>query len=428
MAFSVSLSTAGGKTVSVEYATINETATVGSDYAPASGALTFNPGETNKMIFVLVVGDTAVERDEFFLMILANPLNASIGRGQGRGTILNDDSSVSITTQPKDLTISLGGSATVSVTAAGSGALSYQWKFNGTDISGAASPTLSLDNVQPANAGFYTVVVTNSGGAISSAPATLIVLVPPSITQQPQSQTVTLAANVTLSVSVTGSDPLIYQWRFLGDDITGATNSALNLNNVQPTDAGTYTVVVGNSEGFVTSASATLTVLLAPTITQHPQSQNVEADVDVSLSVTAMGSEPLSYQWNFNGNAIAGATSATLVLTNAQPAQAGTYLVVVSNSVGSVTSAAAGLTINSVPEAFPRIDRIEHSGNTINILFTVAATFEFALERIDSLPAGNWTTMTNISAKTGPLSVVVSDSISGGPQLFYRLKVIGRIR
>jgi kumamolisin len=86
--------------------------------------------------------------------------------------------------------------------------------------------------------------------------------------------------------------------------------------------------------------------LAAPSITAALQSQTAVAGSDVVLSVAATGTEPLAYQWNLNGIAITGATSATLTLANVGTSQAGTYTVTVTNALGSVTSNAATLTVN----------------------------------------------------------------------------------
>src|SRR6185503_17835584 len=122
-------------------------------------------------------------------------------------------------------------------------------------------------NVQTSQAGNYVVVVANGAGSITSAVAQLTVnavAVPPSITTQPQSQTVNAGANVNFSVVATGSAPLSYQWRKDNVNIGGATLASLSLNNVQTSQAGNYTVVVTNSGGSITSAVAQLTVNAAP--------------------------------------------------------------------------------------------------------------------------------------------------------------------
>ncbi|MBD2663840.1 SCP-like extracellular protein, putative [Richelia sinica FACHB-800] len=89
--FTVNLSRASSQVVTVNYATANQTASAGSDYSRTTGTLTFNPGETQKTINVAVLGDTASEADENFLVNLANPTNGMIGDSQGVGTILSDD-------------------------------------------------------------------------------------------------------------------------------------------------------------------------------------------------------------------------------------------------------------------------------------------------------------------------------------------------
>src|SRR5258706_10329650 len=89
--FIVSLSTASGKPISVDFATSNGTATAGSDYDSISGVVSFNPGETTKTLAVGVKGDTTIEQDETFFVTLANPQNVMLGRAQATGTIVDDD-------------------------------------------------------------------------------------------------------------------------------------------------------------------------------------------------------------------------------------------------------------------------------------------------------------------------------------------------
>jgi uncharacterized repeat protein (TIGR01451 family) len=166
-----------------------------------------------------------------------------------------------ITAQPQNVTTTIGGTASFSVTANGNPAPTYQWARNGTAIAGATASTLSLTNVQTADAGNYSVTVSNSSGSATSSTATLTVNgIAPTITAQPQSQTVTTGSNVTFSVTATGNPTPTYQWSKGGVAISGATGTSLALTNVQTGDAGTYTVTVTNSAGNVTSTAATLTV------------------------------------------------------------------------------------------------------------------------------------------------------------------------
>jgi methionine-rich copper-binding protein CopC len=92
--FTVTLSAQSGQTVTVNYATANGTATAGSDYQAQSNTLTFAPGETSKVISVVVNGDTASEPDENFFVNLSGASNAGVSDNQGLGTIISDDSPV----------------------------------------------------------------------------------------------------------------------------------------------------------------------------------------------------------------------------------------------------------------------------------------------------------------------------------------------
>jgi large repetitive protein len=89
--FTVTLAPASGHTVTVDYATSDGTATAPADYTPTSGQLAFAPGDTTHTLVVPVNGDTVDEINENFTVTLTNPVHATIGDGQGRGTITDDD-------------------------------------------------------------------------------------------------------------------------------------------------------------------------------------------------------------------------------------------------------------------------------------------------------------------------------------------------
>src|SRR2546428_835492 len=262
----------------------------------------------------------------------------------------------SITTQPASQTVTAGQSATFSVAASGTAPLSYQWRKNGTAINGATSASYTTPATTTADNGAqFTVVVSNSAGSVTSNAATLTVnaaVVPPSITTQPASQTVTAGQSVTFSVAASGTAPLSYQWRKNGTAINGATSASYTTPATTTADNGAqFTVVVSNSAGSVTSNAATLTVnaaVVPPSITTQPASQTVTAGQSVTFSVAASGTAPLSYQWRKNGTAINGATSASYTTPATTTADNGAqFTVVVSNSAGSVTSIPATLPVNA---------------------------------------------------------------------------------
>ncbi|TXT36917.1 MAG: Calx-beta domain-containing protein, partial [Planctomycetota bacterium] len=110
--FTVSLSAVGGQTVSVDFATSNDTAVATNDFAATAGTLTFAPGETSKTITVEVLGDTLDEAAETFAVNLSNSVNASLVDGQGLGTITDNDSAPSLSID--DITVTEGNSGTKS--------------------------------------------------------------------------------------------------------------------------------------------------------------------------------------------------------------------------------------------------------------------------------------------------------------------------
>jgi hypothetical protein len=167
-----------------------------------------------------------------------------------------------ITSDPQSVAVTPGGTATFTVAVTGSTPLWYRWLFNGGLVSRATNATLVISNVSQADTGNYTAVVFNSHGYAISQPATLSLAQPslPIITRQPQSQTVARGATVALSVGYSGTGPFDFQWRRNGVNIAGATNETFTLVNVQPTDAGDYTVIVFSEAGAAVSDVAAVRV------------------------------------------------------------------------------------------------------------------------------------------------------------------------
>jgi len=260
-----------------------------------------------------------------------------------------------------DQDVLVGQDATFNFIASGSTPLSYQWYYNtntpvtnGIVSSSSTSSSLTVTNAQLTDAGGYSVVVTNSYGSVTSRVAQLIVNAPiaPSIVTQPQDQANILpGATATFSVVAFGSDPLSYQWFYnTNTPVTNATDSILTITNVQATDAGSYSVVINNGAGTTNSSYAFLTVNtspVAPVFNTEPVSLVVLAGSPASFTAVAGGTAPISYQWSKDGTPIPGATSVTLNLTNVQTADNGSYTLTATNSIGSVTSSPAQLTVTT---------------------------------------------------------------------------------
>jgi len=181
----------------------------------------------------------------------------------------------------------------------------------------------------------------------------------PTITTQPAplSQTVSVGANVQYSVGASGSG-LSYQWLKDNNPITGnasATTANLQLNNVQTTDTGVYSVNVINAGGTTPSNPVNLTVTSGPTdpppvINQQPQNTTAVLGTNASISVQATGPN-MTYQWFKNGNLLGGETNPTLNFTNVQLSDTADYTVNVSNGGGTIPSNPARLTVVSAMSA-----------------------------------------------------------------------------
>ncbi len=209
-----------------------------------------------------------------------------------------------IYSEPLALTVHAGGTAVFSVAATGE-SLSYQWRFNNTNltdsdlISGSTTATLTLSNVLGGNAGSYSVTITNAGGASNSTPAVLTVI-DPWIAAQPASQTCLAGGTIDLSVGAIGTQ-LTYQWTFDATNVSGATNDTFITSNAILGNAGSYAVAISGTYGAVTSAVAT--VVVAPAQTTFLTSNLVVLRVgDPAETLTNSGNTVFLDQFVTNGN------------------------------------------------------------------------------------------------------------------------------
>ena len=262
--------------------------------------------------------------------------------------------SPSITQQPAtNTTIGLGGNVYLTVTAMGLAPLSYQWTMAGTNLPGATNYFLSMNGITTSREGDYRVMVSNPYSSVTSGIAHVTVAVPPTITTQPLAANVLAGRPFTLTVEATGSAPLAYSWTFEGTTIAGALSPSLTISNAQTLHEGIYRAVVLNSAGAVTSAVALVRIFpTAPIIVSDPGSLVVSASSNATFSVTATGSQPMSYQWYFRGSPVTGATAAQFTINNAQAGHMGDYQVFVANGLGSIPSAVATLTVLPVSPYF----------------------------------------------------------------------------
>ena len=223
----------------------------------------------------------------------------------------------------------------------------------------------------------------------------------PAVTVPPAGVTVTNGDPVNLTVTATGTAPLSYQWRKGGVAIPGETAATIAIPAAQVSDAGSYDVVVSNVGGSDTSAAAVVTVVVPPSIATQPVSQTFDAFTDVTFSVIAAGTAPFTYQWFKNGQAIAAANGAALVLSGVTAADIGSYRVSVTNVAGFVDSADVTLAVNKLAPsiAWNTPAAIVYGtvlgGLQLNATAPAAGTLTYSPPAGDLLPSGIHTLTVN---------------------------------
>ena len=200
--FTVTLSQASEQTLTVNYATINETASSGSDYSQQSGTLTFAPGQTTKTITVPVVADAAVEPDEAFGVALSLPSNATLSDNRGTATISNDDAAPTVLSFSPEI-----GVVGTSVTITGTNFTYPTVFFNGIRANHSSHSATEIIATVPTGATTGPITVTTPTASGSSFDSFIVLNTPPQL-GSPTASPANLARgqNTTLSLEVTDSD------------------------------------------------------------------------------------------------------------------------------------------------------------------------------------------------------------------------------
>ncbi|EEF60886.1 immunoglobulin domain-containing protein [Pedosphaera parvula] len=327
-----------------------------------------------------------------------------------------------IVQQPTTQIILQGSNVLFSTAATGTQPIGYKWFFNNvplTDnphITGSGTASLAINAAQTNDAGNYFVIATNAYGAATSSIANLSIVMPVVITQQPSNQIVAVGSNFALSVTANGTGPLGYQWYLnnvpLTDNtrISGSATSSLTVSNAQTSDSGNYTAVVTNLLSAATSSVASVSVLTPPSVVLQPKGRSTPVGFPEIFNASVSGASPFAYQWQLNGTNIPGATN--LNYTNASVAitDFGGYQLVVTNTVGSATSAVAMLTLGPVAawgdnrsgQALPP------AGLSNVVALAASSSFSLALKGDGTVVAWGSTVGTNVPAG---LSNVVAISV-----------------
>ncbi|HZM02461.1 MAG TPA: immunoglobulin domain-containing protein [Candidatus Saccharimonadales bacterium] len=330
------------------------------------------------------------------------------------------------------------------ITNVPSGVNTYSWQYNNSSI-GVTTSNLSLTAAQtvPSKSGTYSVTFNSVVGSTTVVDnqqynSYWIFGYPPSIASQPAAQNANPGDNVTFSFTLGGGNyPAVFLYQNQTNLVaqtnlpaynpaTGAstTNLSLTIANVTQASQGSYTFVVTNFWGSITSSAASLT-MASPLSVTAPQSQTNYAGKNVSLSVTASGAAPFAYQWQkggvglANGGAISGATTNALSIAPAMVTDSGSYQVIVTNTVGSVTSSVAVVSIVPVPQFAASL-----AGNNVTLSAAGGvAGSNYVVQVSTNLanPAGWAPLQTNVVPPNGSITFTDTNSATS-VERFYRVQ------
>ena len=362
-------------------------------------------------------------------------------------TIVQEQAStVTITTQPQDVSIVAGRVVEFTIAATGEGDLSYQWQtstdggttWKDTGLTGNKTSRLYWTVSESHNGRKYRCVVSDANGSVTSNAATLTIvqeqITTVTITTQPQDTSIVAGRVVEFTVAATGVGTLSYQWETSTDGgatwkntgFTGNKTDTLTWTVTESHNGRKYRCVVSDANGSVTSDAATLTIVeeTVPTVTiiTQPQDTSVVAGNVVEFTIEATGVGDLSYQWQtstdggttWKDTGLTGNKTDRLYWTATDAHNGRQYRCVVSDANGSVTSEAATLTI--VEEQLDTVE-ITADPETIEarpgfeIVFTVEATGsgELAYQwEVSSDNGATWTPAPFTSSTTDTLAFIAS--------------------
>ena len=260
-----------------------------------------------------ITGVTLADNGNRYEVTVSNACGRSATSARARLTVLA--SQPRIDSQPADISVNEGLTATFTVAASGSRPLTYQWQRNGVDIANATAATYTTAATTSADdAAMYSVVATNARGSTTSAQARLTVLAAPAIVRGPMPVTVALGQPATFAVVAAGAAPLKYQWRRNGADIAGATAASYTLASTAFADNGAnYSVRVSNIvlPAGVVSSDALLTVS-PPSTLPRGAADIVSLRMDSTLGGPDSGSGGLAHALSQDGRYVAFVSSAPL--------------------------------------------------------------------------------------------------------------------
>ncbi len=421
MDFTVTLSAASGRQVTVKYALGGGTATSGTDHAAfAGGALTFAAGDTEKTLTVKVTGDEVDEEDETVVMVLSEPVNATIAKSTVTATITDDDSSPVVAPLLAPAGKKVGETVEITAQATDDDGDTVGWTW--TRVSGPALPQGAVVNrakfsMVPTEAGAYALRVTadDDNGNTDSEDVTVTVGAAAAIVLTIAD--VTAVEGETFSFTVTAtpapSSPISFGYRVTAESTDSATegadftavktaqtatiaaNATSTTITVEVTDDRvdeedeTFTVTLSDASSGVTISDATA----IGTITDNDASPALAEIADVTLrpgqavDITAVATDadndPITYVWTRKDGETEPALPQGTNLGQAQlaftPPAVGVYTMTVTADDGNGNTDSAEVTITvsetatvSVPAT---LEVTEGTDSNATVTITTEAAF-----------------------------------------------------
>ncbi len=263
---------------------------------------------------------------------------------------------VVITTQPSPSSQSLcsGASVSLSITVSGSNP-SYQWRKDGSAISGQTASTYNITNYSLAQNGSYDCVVSGCSAPVTSSSVTLTLSPSTTITIQPQDITTCIGRSAVFSLTATGNG-LNYQWKKDGSVIANATSNTYQIPVALVSDTGSYNCMVSGTCGSaVSSIQAHLSVYDNPVFSDSPSSTTVCEGTKLQLSVTVKNSVNTVFEWTkdamvlTNSQHVSGVNTPVLTINSVNPSDAGSYSLRAGQCGNMVSTSPAVLSVRSIP-------------------------------------------------------------------------------
>ena len=356
-----------------------------------------------------------------------------VAGGAYHSLALKSDGTVAAWGRATETTVPFGLSNVVAIAAGGDTSLglgySLALKNDGSVVAWgdnpATDPVVGLSNVIGIAAGADHALALRTGSPT------------PVITLEPLDEYQVQGSSATFTARGAGLYGVTYQWQTNGVNLLGATSATLTLTNVQPpAQLASYRVVVGNEVGSIVSSNAYLDFVTPPVITSMTMPTNQMAIYLTNLVLRVVADAPgiydgfpLSYQWQFNGSNLAGATGSAYTI-HATATASGTYSVLVSNAAGSTNAAwqvmvyyPGGLSITQQPT-----NQYQIAGGTINFsgsaIGSNSVAYQWTFNGTNLTGATNaLLTLTNVSAsQQGYYNFVASsagNSLTSSNAYFY---------